>query len=67
MQQLTRVYQEYVTQITNPSTPLSKCGRFLSQAPLRIDAHTCIHTKIRMSRLMVVCQGHQVKVKVTET
>ena len=38
MQQLTTVYRKYI-QMTNLSNPhFLKCGRLLSQPPLRIDA-----------------------------
>ena len=39
MQQLRRVYQKYVTQMTNPSTPLLEMWEIaLPPHPLRIDA-----------------------------
>ena len=39
MQQLTTVYQKYVTQMTNSSThPLSKMWEIALPIPLRIDA-----------------------------
>ena len=41
MQQLTRVYQIYVTQMTNPSTPTFKMWEIALPTPLRIDATGC--------------------------
>ena len=38
MQQLRRVYQKYVTQMTNPSTPLLEMWEIAFITPLRIDA-----------------------------